>query len=318
MQLSTLNYGEITFVHSYSSALPVVRIPNSEPFMANMPYGQFFFQKIETTPYSFWRHYFHPTEDLLINAKLEGYWCGFRWMLKSHIHHYLVNGNHFYLKQGQFNFIYSPRAEASFGVRKGEEYHVFDMWVSLEMLTSLGVEAKVLDRFLEYAQRRQLDLMVEDHAWVNIEVLDALALLLKYPYDHRAAQSLLRLIIQAAEYNQNIVELSERQIESLYQARDLIRSDLSVWPGIASLAKAIHSNDYTFKRGFKQVFNMSPYQYAKYERLNSAQRLLRESRLPLADIAARVGFDSVQTFGTAFKKRFHTTPLQYRKNNDRL
>ena len=317
MKLITLDYGEISFVHSYSSALPVARIPNSVPFMANMPYGQFFYQKVETAPYSFWQHYFHPSEDLVINAERDGYWCGFRWMLKSDIHHHLVDGHHVYLKQGQFNFIYSPRAETSFKVNKGQQYLVLDMWVSLEMLTSLKMDLKVLDRFLEYVERTQLGLMVEDHAWVNIEVLDALTFFLKYPRDHQAAQSLLRLIISAAQNNHQIVELSEQQIEDIYQARELIRSDLSVWPGITSLAKSIHSNEFTFKRGFKQVFNMSPYQYAKYERLNTAQRLLRESRLPLADIATRVGFDSVQTFGTAFKKRFHTTPLQYRKNNGR-
>lgn len=317
MKLTTINYGEISFVHSYSSALPVARIPNSEPYMANMPYGKFFFQKVETHPYSFWQHYYQANEDLLIHAKRDGYWCGFRWMLKNHIHHYLVNGLHVYLKQGQFNFLYAPRAEASFNLRAGQEYHVFDMWVSLEMLTSLGVEAQVLDRFLQYVERGQMELMVANHAWVNAAVLDALAYLLKYPYEGQAANHLLRQIIQAAEYNQESIALSEQQVEDIYQARETIINNLSVWPGIASLAKSIHLNEFTFKRGFKQVFGLSPYQYAKYERLNTSRRLLRESHLSLAEIAQQVGFDSVQTFGTAFKKRFHTTALQYRKNGGR-
>lgn len=317
MRLTALNYGDISFSHSYSGVLPVARIPNSAPYMARMPYGSFFFQQVETKPYSFWQHYYQPSKDLVIHASRDGYWCGFRWMLQSHIHHYLVNGYHVYLKQGQFNFLYSPQAEGSFNLHAGQEYQVFDMWVSLDLLTGLGVEAKVLDRFLQLAERSQMELMVEDHAWVNAELLDALGYLLRYPYDGQAAKNLVRMIVMAAEHHQEIIELSEQQIENLYRAREMLLADLSMWPGIATLARSIHINEYTFKHGFKQVFGMSPYQYAKYERLNTARRLLRESRQSLSEIAAQVGFDSVQTFGTAFKKMFQMTALQFRKNSDR-
>jgi len=162
-----------------------------------------------------------------------------------------------------------------------------------------------------------LKLMVEDHAWVNAELLDALGYLLRYPHDGEAARNLVRMIVLAAEHNQEIIELSEQQIENLYRAREILLSDLSTWPGIASLARAVHVNEFTFKHGFKQVFGISPYQYAKYERLNTARRLLRESRIPLAEIATQVGFDSVQTFGTAFKKMFQITALQFRKTSER-
>ncbi|MEI8610094.1 helix-turn-helix transcriptional regulator [Enterovibrio sp. Hal110] len=47
-------------------------------------------------------------------------------------------------------------------------------------------------------------------------------------------------------------------------------------------------------------------------RMQKAQELLRESLLPIYDIAEQVGYDSERAFTLTFKKRIGTTPRQFR------
>ncbi|MDA0749058.1 MAG: AraC family transcriptional regulator [bacterium] len=50
-------------------------------------------------------------------------------------------------------------------------------------------------------------------------------------------------------------------------------------------------------------------------RLNAAKRLLRQTRLPIYEIATRAGFNFRDYFFKVFKKAERTTPRRYRMQN---
>ncbi len=69
---------------------------------------------------------------------------------------------------------------------------------------------------------------------------------------------------------------------------------------------------YHFIRLFKQTQNCTPHEYIVSVRLRQGVRLLLTTNLPVAEIAAAVGFHSASHFSGCFKANYGMTPQQYR------
>ena len=107
--------------------------------------------------------------------------------------------------------------------------------------------------------------------------------------------------------------LRTHDIDQIRQAAAQINHDPSKYITIASLADDIGLNTDKLKRGFRQLFNSSVYQYVIIRRLQKALHLLEETDLPIKQIAYKTGFDSKDGFSRSFQSKFHTTPSSYRK-----
>ena len=66
---------------------------------------------------------------------------------------------------------------------------------------------------------------------------------------------------------------------------------------------------------FDQVLGISPKQYLISYRIDKACELLLMTDLPVAEIAARVGYTDPFYFATAFRKERKQSPREYRKSN---
>jgi AraC family transcriptional regulator len=74
-----------------------------------------------------------------------------------------------------------------------------------------------------------------------------------------------------------------------------------------------HVSPYHFARLFKHSTGLPPHQYVIACRVERAKELLRErDRLPLADVAAEVGFSSQSHFTRHFKRLVGVTPRRFR------
>jgi len=74
---------------------------------------------------------------------------------------------------------------------------------------------------------------------------------------------------------------------------------------------------YHFLRLFKEAFGKSPHQYLIEIRILSAKKLLEENNT-VKDACYEVGFESVPSFISLFKKRENITPNEYLKKNKKL
>jgi AraC-like DNA-binding protein len=67
-----------------------------------------------------------------------------------------------------------------------------------------------------------------------------------------------------------------------------------------------------FSERFVSLVGQPPITYLTWWRLTSAARILRESDIPLAAVADRIGYKSAYAFGNAFKREFGIAPGRYR------
>ncbi len=68
-----------------------------------------------------------------------------------------------------------------------------------------------------------------------------------------------------------------------------------------------------FARRFKELLDLSFFDYLTRLRMRGARALLRTTSLPVPDVAERVGYQSELSFVKAFKKLHGQTPRAYRK-----
>jgi AraC family transcriptional regulator len=70
---------------------------------------------------------------------------------------------------------------------------------------------------------------------------------------------------------------------------------------------------YHFKRLFKEVYQIAPYQFVRQLRLEKARRLLR-SGMQVKEVCRAVGWEDTSSFIRLFKQTFHLTPSQFQSN----
>ena len=82
---------------------------------------------------------------------------------------------------------------------------------------------------------------------------------------------------------------------------------------LENISNQAHFSKYHLLRLFKKSFGKSPHQYLIETRLLAAKRLLT-SDLSVTQVCYKVGFESIPSFITLFKKREGVTPLEYSRN----
>jgi AraC family transcriptional regulator len=104
--------------------------------------------------------------------------------------------------------------------------------------------------------------------------------------------------------------LTRRQLRRL---TDYIRAHLSEELSLAVLAQQAGFSPYHFARVFRQAAGESPHHYVLRQRLETAQRLLKEP-VPLAYVARASGFANQSHFTRTFKRHLGLTPGAYRRS----
>ena len=81
---------------------------------------------------------------------------------------------------------------------------------------------------------------------------------------------------------------------------------------LEGLAAEAGMSTFHFARSFKAATGVSPLQYVIRTRLETAQALLKSTKLSIAEIAYRVGYEDVSRFGQHFRRQFGMTPAAFR------
>ena len=105
----------------------------------------------------------------------------------------------------------------------------------------------------------------------------------------------------------------DAQVHVIRRIHDELVSDLRLRPTIEELAARHHINQTTLKQSFKTVYGRPIAAYMKEYRMKRAKELLTQTDLPIAQIAAEVGYENQSKFTQSFKDVTGTLPKDYRK-----
>ncbi len=165
-----------------------------------------------------------------------------------------------------------------------------------------------------------------------------------HPLDHDMNQRLLSLInsVNALGYDHNMVDehlifllhdllsvhrkdiAASKRIHGIRSstqkeifkrvciARDLLHSFHYENPRLKWIASASSLSVPQLVRQFKASFGVTPHRYLMTMRLENAGNMLRDTNLPVTEVASHCGFEDASVFARAFKGRFGLSPVAYR------
>lgn len=109
------------------------------------------------------------------------------------------------------------------------------------------------------------------------------------------------------------LDLDPDLLRRLLRAKDRIdAASHEAWP-VPRLARVSGVSPAHFARAFKQAFGVPPHRYLLTRRIERATALLRETELPVTEIAFRTGWESLGSFGRTFRDITGESPTANRE-----
>lgn len=84
------------------------------------------------------------------------------------------------------------------------------------------------------------------------------------------------------------------------------------WP-VSRLARVSGTSEAYFARSFRMAFGIPPHRYLLTRRVERATALLRDTNLPIIEIALQTGWNSLGTFGRTFRDVTGLSPSELRR-----
>ncbi|MFW5830069.1 MAG: helix-turn-helix transcriptional regulator [Planctomycetota bacterium] len=105
--------------------------------------------------------------------------------------------------------------------------------------------------------------------------------------------------------------------DPIEQGRRCLAGDMAAVVDLPGLATELGMSYATFRRRFRQRVGLAPDTYRTQQRLAQAAALLRFSRMPLQEVAERLGFSDAFSLSHAFKRHHGEAPSYYRARHVR-
>ncbi len=101
-------------------------------------------------------------------------------------------------------------------------------------------------------------------------------------------------------------------LRRLLRAKDRMdAASHEAWP-VRRLARVSHVSEAHFARAFREAFGVPPHRYLLTRRIEQATALLRDTDLPVIEVAFRTGWQSLGTFGRVFRDISGESPTAFR------
>lgn len=96
--------------------------------------------------------------------------------------------------------------------------------------------------------------------------------------------------------------------ERIYKAREILLQQIGDPITIKELSRKVAINECYLKKGFKEIFGTTIFDFYQQQRMEHAKYLLYEKGLSVTDVSALLGYSSISHFSAAFKKHTGLKP----------
>jgi AraC-like DNA-binding protein len=105
----------------------------------------------------------------------------------------------------------------------------------------------------------------------------------------------------------------EELYRRLHRAKEFIVASFEEPITIDEMARVACLSTNHFLRTFRQAFRQTPHQFLTAQRLERARKLLLHTDLPVTDVCLSVGFESLGSFSSLFRRKIGASPEQFRR-----
>lgn len=283
-------------------------------------FGSMLFQHCPNDGFSIWynNYLIHQASSFQYKSELPS--LELQIMLQNDLKADVQGLGDFLLKQHQFNMTYLPQVECTTYFEAGL-YSNFEIHYSVSYLEKYIPMLPILKPFLHKIEKGIASHLLPQHTFATPEMLAVVQQIIASGYNDELqkiyfdikASELLLLALQKAKPSTNGQAMTSADVEKMYEAKDRLEKNIDTPATLAEIAMIIGTNEFKLKKGFKEVFGTTVFEYLLKLRMEKAMQLLRATDKPIAEIAYLTGYSSHQAFTNAFSKRFGFSPLYVRK-----
>lgn len=103
---------------------------------------------------------------------------------------------------------------------------------------------------------------------------------------------------------------NEADREKISKAREILIEHIGEPITIKELSRKVAINECYLKKGFKEMFGTTIFDFYQSQRMEHARYLLYEKGLSVTDVSVMLGYSSISHFSTAFKKHTGLKPCE--------
>lgn len=161
---------------------------------------------------------------------------------------------------------------------------------------------------------------VPGYIYENMSLCYAVAKLSEVSQE-RAYLYALNIVFLLAQMAENNSEKSEKKsffidckLDRLARLENIINTEYTNKLTLEYIAKEMHISDRQLMRIIKERYNMSFTQILNTRRLECATKMIMETSKTMSEIAEESGFATKEYFYRVFRRTFHVSPSEYRKD----
>ena len=140
----------------------------------------------------------------------------------------------------------------------------------------------------------------------------------KLEIDQLVVEMIEKVLAHISEYKPDVrihSKLKRNHLGTIELAKEFITRHFADDISLTDIASSCHVSPFHFSRIFKTFTSYSPHQFLLTIRLKHAELLLKNTALPVADVAFSSGFKSIQYFTTVFKQKYLCPPGKFSVGN---
>ncbi len=120
------------------------------------------------------------------------------------------------------------------------------------------------------------------------------------------------LLLQLEQHNSSECGIfcasRKNEMDKMHHAREIILNNIDNPCSLIDLARQVGTNEFSLKRGFKEVFGTTVFGMLRDERLQRARQILSGGDMNINEVSERLGYSTPSHFIAAYKKKYGITP----------
>ncbi|HAZ91832.1 MAG TPA: AraC family transcriptional regulator, partial [Chitinophagaceae bacterium] len=108
----------------------------------------------------------------------------------------------------------------------------------------------------------------------------------------------------------DVYKRQEADREKIIKAREILLQHIGEPITIKALSRKVAINECYLKKGFKEIFGTTIFDFYQGQRMEHAKYLLYDKGLSVTEVSMLLGYSSISHFSTAFKKHTGLKPCE--------
>lgn len=126
------------------------------------------------------------------------------------------------------------------------------------------------------------------------------------------------LLLQLEQLSENTTlntSLKKSDIDKIYAVREFLLHNIDSNNTLVNLAHLVGTNEFTLKKGFKELFGTTVFGFWNDTKMEHAKKLILDKNMTIGEVSDAIGYKNQRHFSDAFRRKFGFPPSKLKKIN---